>query len=264
MKPSGGGSRSRASSRSSPPSTPSARSPARSPTRPSAWSVARAGACPCAELAGLAVGLLTRPPRSAAPRSRANPAAEQYVERLEALGARVVEAEIPEPPGEPGRSSTGRRREAHRAPSRAAPPSTGERPDEARGRPGGDARRGCAAREAVARWRTCRPPVDLYVSPSIATALPPEDCDELEVRVSSSRRSSAFNVLGWAAIAIGDLQLARPRTSACSRRPRPGARLELVRRDVLNVRRRRAAGVTGEPKPEYVAVTTIRPLGPVR
>ena len=67
-----------------------------------------------------------------------------------------------------------------------------------------------AARDAVARWRTFRPPVDLYVSPVVSRPLPPEDCDELQVRLELSAFLRPFNVLGWAAIAIGDLQLTAP------------------------------------------------------
>ena len=40
------------------------------------------------------------------------------------------------------------------------------------------------AREAVARVaHATRPPVDLYVAPVLGVELPPEDCDELEVRL---------------------------------------------------------------------------------
>ena len=61
------------------------------------WSVLR-GADAGARLQGLMVGLLTRPPSVGGPAQPANRAAERYVEELERLGARVVEAEIPEPP----------------------------------------------------------------------------------------------------------------------------------------------------------------------
>ena len=37
------------------------------------------------------------------------------------------------------------------------------------------------------------------------------DCDELEVRIPLTAFLRPFNVLGWAALAIGDLQLVAPR-----------------------------------------------------
>ena len=60
------------------------------------------------------------------------------------------------------------------------------------------------------RWRAFRPPVDLYVAPVVGQELPPVDCDELEVRLPLSAFLRPFNVLGWAALAIGDLQLIAP------------------------------------------------------
>jgi hypothetical protein len=40
--------------------------------------------------------------------------------------------------------------------------------------------------------------------------LPPVDCDELEVRLALTAFLRPFNVLGWAGLAIGDLQLVAP------------------------------------------------------
>ena len=62
------------------------------------WSVLAQAPLPEPRLAGLPVGLLTRPPSVGGPALPENRAAEAYVEQLEALGARVVEASIPEPP----------------------------------------------------------------------------------------------------------------------------------------------------------------------
>ena len=61
------------------------------------------------------------------------------------------------------------------------------------------------------RWRTFRPDVDLYVAPVLGVELPPVDCDELEVRIPLTAFLRPFNVLGWAALAIGDLQFVAPR-----------------------------------------------------
>jgi aspartyl-tRNA(Asn)/glutamyl-tRNA(Gln) amidotransferase subunit A len=176
-----------------------------------AWSALAQAPVPEPELAGLTVGLLTRPPSVGGPAQPVNRAAEQYVGLLEALGARVVEAEIPEPPGDTWPLFNWEAAQSHRAtfPSRASEYGENVRtkleaaqsvtPDEA-----------AAARDAVARWRTFRPPVDLYLSPVVSRPLPPEDCDELQVRLELSAFLRPFNVLGWAAIAIGDLQLTAP------------------------------------------------------
>ncbi len=64
------------------------------------WSVLTGAAVPEPRLRGLTVGLLTRPPSVGGPAAAENRAAEQYVARLEELGARVVEASIPEPPSD--------------------------------------------------------------------------------------------------------------------------------------------------------------------
>jgi hypothetical protein len=66
------------------------------------------------------------------------------------------------------------------------------------------------AREALRRCRGFRPDLDLYVAPVIGMEIPPVDCDELEVRFPLSALLRPFNVLGWAALAIGDLQLVAP------------------------------------------------------
>ena len=60
-------------------------------------------------------------------------------------------------------------------------------------------------------WRTYRPDVDLYVAPVLGVPVPSVDCDELEVRIPATAFLRPFNVLGWAALAVGDLQLVAPR-----------------------------------------------------
>ena len=127
------------------------------------------------------------------------------------LGAHVREAVIPEPPEDTWPLFFFEAAESHRAtfPARAEEYGANVRrklelaqalsPDEA-----------ARARDAVRRWREYRPDVDLYAAPVIGTQLPPEDCDELEVRLPLSAFLRPFNVLGWAAIAIGDLQLIAP------------------------------------------------------
>ena len=70
------------------------------------------------------------------------------------------------------------------------------------------------ARDAVHMWRTYRPTVDLYVAPVLGVEVPPVDCDELDDADPATAFLRPFNVLGWAAIAIGDLQLIAPRDEA--------------------------------------------------
>ena len=150
--------------------------------------------------------------RSAARAPPENRAAEQYVERLEELGARVVEAAIPEPPDDTWPLFFHEAAESHRAtfPARAAEYGENVRAKLEHAQtvePDG----GRAARDAVARGARTGPTVDLYVAPVLGVELPPVDCDELEVRIPLTAFLRPFNVLGWAALAIGDLQLVAPR-----------------------------------------------------
>src|SRR5207245_422644 len=72
-------------------------------------------------------------------------------------------------------------------------------------------RRGRRRPDGEPRWREYRPPVDLYVAPVIGVDLPPVDVEELDVRIPLTAFLRPFNILGWAALAIGDLQLVAPR-----------------------------------------------------
>jgi aspartyl-tRNA(Asn)/glutamyl-tRNA(Gln) amidotransferase subunit A len=176
-----------------------------------AWSVLAAAPVPEPRLDGLTVGLLTKPPSVGGSAPPENRSAERYVERLEQLGASVVETTIPEPPADTWPLFYGEAAEAHRDtyPSRA---------DDY----GDNVRRKLEyahtletrdvdlARDSVRRWREYRPTVDLYVTPVIGVELPPADVEELEVRVPLTAFLRPFNVLGWAGLAIGDLQLVAP------------------------------------------------------
>jgi Asp-tRNA(Asn)/Glu-tRNA(Gln) amidotransferase A subunit family amidase len=176
-----------------------------------AWAVLAGERVPVPRLRGLKVGLLTRAPSVGGPGLPSNRAAEQYVGRLEALGARVVEAEIPEPPDDTWPVFFREAADSHRAtfPARAAEYGENVRGklEAAQAVTTADA---AVARASVERWRTYRPAVDLYVAPVLGAEIPPVDCDELEVRLTASAFLRPFNVLGWAALAIGDLQLAAP------------------------------------------------------
>src|SRR5439155_18948559 len=63
---------------------------------------------------------------------------------------------------------------------------------------------------ALERWRRYKPDVDLYVSPCVGIELPPDDCDELEWRLPLAAFLRPVNLIGWAALAIGDLHLIAP------------------------------------------------------
>jgi aspartyl-tRNA(Asn)/glutamyl-tRNA(Gln) amidotransferase subunit A len=175
------------------------------------WSVLADAPVPAPGLAGLTVGLLTRPPSIGGPALPASRSAERYAAGLEALGATVVEVEIPEPPEDIWPLFNWEAAESHRStfPARADEYGSNVRAklEAAQAVTAEEAGR---AREAVRRWRGYRPPVDLYVSPAVVRPLPPEDCEELDVRLELSAFLRPFNVLGWAALSIGDLQLAAP------------------------------------------------------
>ena len=175
------------------------------------WAALTGAPLPDARLAGLTVGLLTRPPSVGGPASSSNRAAEEYVERLEELGARVVETEIPEPPADTWPLFFHEAAAAHSAtfPARAAEygDNVRDKLELAQAVEPADVER---ARDAVRSWREYRPAVDLYVAPVLGVEVPPVDCDELEVRIPLTAFLRPFNVLGWAAIAIGDLQLIAP------------------------------------------------------
>jgi aspartyl-tRNA(Asn)/glutamyl-tRNA(Gln) amidotransferase subunit A len=177
-----------------------------------AWSVLTGRAVPAPQLAGRKVGLLTRPPRLAdEPPPDENPAAERYVGDLERLGATVVPARLPNPPADPWPVFYHEAAWSHRAtfPSRAD-----EYGDVCRAKleAAQHVDRGALAEayRAVAEWRLYEPDVDLYLSPVLGIELPPEDCDELTVRIPLTVFLRPVNMLGWSALAIGDLQLIAP------------------------------------------------------
>ncbi|MFO7571926.1 MAG: amidase, partial [Gaiellaceae bacterium] len=147
------------------------------------WSVLTERPVPEPRLAGLTVGLLRQPPGIGDGReTETSDAAEEWVVDLERLGARVVEARVPEPTVNtwPQFQHEALRSHAGTFPSRADEYSDVMRikleaaqratPDEVG-----------AAYRAIDEWRRYEPDVDLYVSPCYAIDLPPEDADELEI-----------------------------------------------------------------------------------
>ena len=161
---------------------------------------------------GLTVGLLTRPPSVGGPAAAENRAAEQYVAQLEPLGARVVEASIPEPPDDTWPLFFHEAAESHRETFPARADEYGDN-----------------VRAKLEHAQTVDPDeVDARASRCGAGAStgPRSTSTSRRCSASSCRRRTAtssrcasrltaflrpFNVLGWAGLAIGDLQFVAPR-----------------------------------------------------
>jgi aspartyl-tRNA(Asn)/glutamyl-tRNA(Gln) amidotransferase subunit A len=176
------------------------------------WSVLTERPVPGPRLAGLTVGLLRQPPGIGDGReTERSDAAEAWVADLERLGARVVESRVPEPSANtwPQFQHEALRSHAATFPSRADEYSDVMRIKlEAAQRATADEI--AAAYRAIEEWRGYEPEVDLYVSPCYAVELPPEDADELEIRLPLSSFLRWVNLTGWAGLAIGNMQLVAP------------------------------------------------------
>ena len=163
-------------------------------------------------LAGLKVGLIRQPPGigDGRPTERSD-LVEAWTGDLERLGARVGEARLPEPSANTWPQFQHEAAQSHAAtfPSRAD--EYGElmrkKLEAARRVRADDV---AAAYDAIAEWRRFEPDVDLYVSPCYAVELPPEDADELDVRLPLTSFLRWVNLIGWAGLAIGNLQLIAP------------------------------------------------------
>lgn len=177
------------------------------------WSVLAQRPVPEPALHGLTVGLLRQPPEIGDGRpTETSDAAEQWVPELERLGARVVEARVPAATGDTWPFFQQQARESHRAtyPSRAEDYGHLMRVKlDAAWLAEDDAI--ATGLRAVEEWRRYEPEVDLYVSPCYAVDLPPEDADELEVRMPLTSFMRWVNLIGWAGLAIGNMQLVAPR-----------------------------------------------------
>jgi aspartyl-tRNA(Asn)/glutamyl-tRNA(Gln) amidotransferase subunit A len=177
-----------------------------------AWSVLAGKTTPEPRLAGLTVGVLTRPPSVGdGNRPDENLAAEGYVRRLEELGARCVAAEIPEPEANTWPVFFREAAESHRS---TFPARADDYGDNVRVKlelaHSVDADAAAGAYRALESWRRYEPDVDLFVAPTLGLEPPPEDCDELEARIVCTAFTRPINLIGWAGLAIGDLQLIAP------------------------------------------------------
>jgi Asp-tRNA(Asn)/Glu-tRNA(Gln) amidotransferase A subunit family amidase len=176
------------------------------------WSVLKGANRPEPRLEGLTVGLLRQPPTVGDGRAtEPTDLAEGWVADLQRLGARVVEARIPEPSESTWPVFNHEALVSHKAtfPSRAD-----EYSDVCRTKLEAATRTTAeeveAAYRALEEWRRFEPEVDLYVAPCYTQELPPEDADELEVRLRFSEFLRWVNLIGWAGLAIGNMQLIAP------------------------------------------------------
>jgi Asp-tRNA(Asn)/Glu-tRNA(Gln) amidotransferase A subunit family amidase len=158
------------------------------------------------------VGLLRQPPELGDGRpTEKSDFAEGWVAELQRLGARVVEAKVP--------NSTADTRpqflhEAKRSHAATFPARADEYTDVVRSKLE-DAQRVspdevAAAYKAIEEWRRYKPEVDLYISPCYAIELPAEDAEEGPIRMPLSSFMRWVNLTGWAGLAIGNLQLIAP------------------------------------------------------
>jgi Asp-tRNA(Asn)/Glu-tRNA(Gln) amidotransferase A subunit family amidase len=177
------------------------------------WSVLTERPVPEPRLAGLTIGLLRQPPGIGDGReTERSDAPEMWVPELERLGARVVEARIPEPTANTWPQFQHEALQSHAAtfPSRAD--EYGElmqkklraaqrvSPEDVE-----------AAYRAIEEWRRYEPEVDAYVSPCYVVDLPEEEADELEVRLPLTSYLRWTNLTGWAGLAIANMQFVAPR-----------------------------------------------------
>jgi aspartyl-tRNA(Asn)/glutamyl-tRNA(Gln) amidotransferase subunit A len=176
------------------------------------WAVLAERPVPEPRLRGLVVGLLRRPPGIGDGRpTETSDLAEQWVADLQRLGARVIEASIPEPTANTRPQFLHEAAQSHAA---TFPKRSAEYGDLIR-RKLEDARKVdpaevAAAYTALKEWRGYQPDVDLYVSPCFTVELPPEDSKEPDVRLPLSHFMRWVNLTGWAGLAIGNLQLIAP------------------------------------------------------
>ena len=176
------------------------------------WSVLTGRQAPEPRLRGLTVGVLRRAPDLADGReTERSDAADVWASRLEGLGARVVEAAVPGPSANlwPVFDHEAARSHAATFPSRAdeyGPRDPRQARCRAAGRAGRGARRVPRAPRVAAAGSGGRP----LRQPVRGDRLAPEDADELEVRLPLSSFMRWVNLLGWAALAIGNLQLIAP------------------------------------------------------
>jgi Asp-tRNA(Asn)/Glu-tRNA(Gln) amidotransferase A subunit family amidase len=180
-----------------------------------AYSVLTGAQVPAAGCAGLRVGVLTKPPdiTGAGEDHARDPRATALAARLRSLGARVSEVELPVPEADIWPVFYAEAAATHAA---TFPSRRGEYGQTVRAKlelaANVDADEVRRARTALARWRASalsEPDVDLVASPVLGLPeLPLAGVDELSVRLPFSAYTRPFSYLGWAAMAVGEHQLA--------------------------------------------------------
>ena len=176
------------------------------------WSVLAERPIPKPRLRELVVGLLRQPPGLGDGRpTEKSDLAEKWVADLQRLGARVVEARVPDATANTFPQFQHEAKKSHAAtfPSRA-----GEYTDVVRRKLEAaqtvDPDQVASAYKAIEEWRRYKPEVDLYICPCFAVELPPEEAEEGDIRLPLSSFMRWVNLTGWAGLAIGNLQLVAP------------------------------------------------------
>ena len=173
---------------------------------------------PAPRLDGRVIGILDRPPRMS-PHDPGGPPTQgearglgELVAALEALGARLVEAGLPEPEHDILplflHEAAASHRETFPARREEYGPDTRLKWDSACAVAAEDVE---LARAALPAWRAkarAQVAVDLFVSPTLAIEVPSIDVWEPDVRVGMVTNTRPFSFLGWPALAIGEFQLA--------------------------------------------------------
>jgi aspartyl-tRNA(Asn)/glutamyl-tRNA(Gln) amidotransferase subunit A len=184
-----------------------------------AYSVLSGMGTPQPRIEGLVVGALDRRPTISTLEPGSVPldgssGLEEILRTLERLGARLQPAEIPEPEVDLVPIMLSEAAAAHREtfPTRRDEygPDTQVKWDAANEvRPGDVA----AARRELPRWRervNSSSTVDLYVSETLAGPIPEITVWEPDVRLAMIGNTRTFSLLGWPAIAVGNVQFAGP------------------------------------------------------
>jgi Asp-tRNA(Asn)/Glu-tRNA(Gln) amidotransferase A subunit family amidase len=177
------------------------------------WSVLAERPVPEPRLSGLVVGLLRQPPGLGDGRpTETSDVVDKWAADLQRLGARVVEARVPDATANTFPQFL---HEAKRSHSATFPSRAGEYTDVVRTKLEAAQKVGAeevaSAYRAIEEWRRYKPEVDLYVCPCFAVELPPEDADEGDIRLPLSSFMRWVNLTGWAGLAIGNLQIVAPR-----------------------------------------------------
>ena len=175
------------------------------------WSVLAQRPVPEPGLTGVTVGLMRQAPEIGDGReTERSDAAEAWVADLERLGARVVEARVPDASASIWPQFQHEALQSHAAtfPSRADEYGVLMQ-EKLRAAQRATQEEIRAAYGAIEEWRRYEPEVDLYVSPCYAVELPAEDADELEVRLPLTSFLRWVNLTGWAGSRSGTCSSSR-------------------------------------------------------